>query len=658
MNALDTSKRIIQHVFSGICLLMLFVFEPSHLFAELQTDSLQERRISLEEYQSRMKAGWIGQMAGVGWGAPTEFAYNGRIIPSDKVPKWNTDMVNVFSQDDLYVEMTFLQTMLDYGIDVDIKQAGIDFANSAYLLWVANRVGRENLRKGIAPPNSGHPMYNPNADAIDYQIEADYSGLIAPGLPNEAVKLGETFGRLMNYGDGLYGGQFVGAMYAEAFFESDPIKIVEKGLQYIPTGSQYAEAIRDVLSWYSENPDDWEKTWGLINEKYHLNPAYRKFTSNLGAEQNIDAKLNGAYVVMGLLYGKGDPDQTIIISMRCGQDSDCNPSNAAGILFTSLGLEAIPERYTSALNEEEKFSFTEFTFPDVLKVSETLAIEIISRAGGQLEKDSSGKEILLLPVEAPKPGKLEQSWNPGDPAAVTFAQAELAQIEGSKLFNWSLVFLVLLVLLAFHQNRNSQAFSILIPFGAVYGLLELAKGIIPPDLLATANIVVMLQSVCAAIAILLLVFAKEAPGTWAKIGISMLLLALIGGIAAFGASDGRIIAATKITLIGSYMLSFEWFLAILISGILVKKQYKRLTFNLIYFASLFLVQIAGVYVFSLAMSQIAGPWTDFIGNWQFILFGAVLFSTILYLLSIPYLVLVRYQKEFQDRFSNILGLQM
>ena len=49
-------------------------------------------------------------MAGVGWGAPTEFGHKGEIIPSDKVPEWVPKMVNVFGQDDLYVEMTFLRT--------------------------------------------------------------------------------------------------------------------------------------------------------------------------------------------------------------------------------------------------------------------------------------------------------------------------------------------------------------------------------------------------------------------------------------------------------------------------------------------------------------------------------------------------------------------
>jgi len=177
------------------------------------------RKLPVNTYIDKMKAGWIGQMAGVGWGFPTEFKFCGTIIPEETMPKWEPETINQFNQDDIYVEMTFLRTLELYGLDASIRQAGIDFANSGYALWHANNAGRRNLRRGIAPPDSGHPKFNRHADDIDYQIEADYSGLICPGLPNEVIKLGEVFGRLMNYGDGLYGGFFVGGMYAEAFFE-------------------------------------------------------------------------------------------------------------------------------------------------------------------------------------------------------------------------------------------------------------------------------------------------------------------------------------------------------------------------------------------------------------------------------------------------------
>jgi hypothetical protein len=154
-----------------------------------------ERRLSLDDYRDRMKGGWIGQIIGVAWGAPTEFKFNDVIIPQEKVPVWKPEMINhAFGQDDLYVEMTFLRSLEQYGLDVDIRQAGIDFANSEYQLWCANDAGRRNLRRGIAPPDSSHPHFNSRPNDIDYQIEADFAGLISPGMPTSVIALGEKFG--------------------------------------------------------------------------------------------------------------------------------------------------------------------------------------------------------------------------------------------------------------------------------------------------------------------------------------------------------------------------------------------------------------------------------------------------------------------------------
>jgi hypothetical protein len=381
------------------------------------------RRLPIKQYRDKMAGGWIGQMAGVGWGGPTEFHFQGKIIPADKIPQWRPEMINQFNQDDIYVEMTFLRTLEVHGWDVSVRQAGIDFANSGYPLWHANRAGRDNLRAGIAPPDSGHPQFNKHADDIDYQIEADYSGLIAPGMPNLVIELGEKFGRLMNYGDGLYGGQFVGGMYAEAFFEDDPLKLVEAGLRCIPAKSQYAECIRE------QHPDDWEQTWELVERKYHRNPDYRQFScSGPGSDFDIDAKLNGAYIVMGVLYGRGDLDQTIIISTRCGQDSDCNPASSGGVLGTVIGRAKLPEKFTSAIDPKGVFSHTAYTFPALVEVCEKLVRQAVVRSGGTIEQDADGNDVLVIPVRAPKPSEMEQCWAPRPPAGSKFTAAEMRQI--------------------------------------------------------------------------------------------------------------------------------------------------------------------------------------------------------------------------------------
>lgn len=395
---------------------------------------LQYRRITMDAYVDKMKAGWIGQMAGVGWAGATEFRYVERVIPEKEVPAWELQMINQFNQDDLYVEMTFLRTLETHGLDVSIRQAGIDFANSEYELWHANKYGRENLRQGIAPPDSGHPQFSKHSDDIDYQIESDFAGLIAPGMPNVAIELGDKFGHLMNYGDGLYAGQFVSCMYAAAFFETDVEIIIRAGLACIPAESQYHEMVTDVLGWHQENPNDWVKSWEKIETKYQKNLQYRRYACGEPNQAfSIDAKINGAYIVMGLLYGAGDLDKTIVISMRCGQDSDCNPSSAAGVLFTSLGFANVPEKFALALDLKSTFSHTPYTFGKLIDVSKALARDAVIRSGGRIEITAAGQEVLVIPVQKPVPSGFEKSWEPEPIKKSRFSSEEMARIRVSAM---------------------------------------------------------------------------------------------------------------------------------------------------------------------------------------------------------------------------------
>ncbi len=387
-----------------------------------------DRILTVKEYRDKMSAGWIGQMVGVSHGAPTEFRWGDKIIPEDKVPQWTPQMINdSFAQDDLYVEMTFLRTLEQYGVDCSIRQAGIDFANSGYPLWCANNAGRKNLRKGIAPPDSSHPQFNKCPNDIDYQIEADYSGLIAPGIPQAAVDLGEKFGRLMNYGDGMYAGQFIGALYAEAFFESDPVRLTQKALEAIPSGCQYAEMVRDMLEWYSGDPINWQACWEKCQKKYREDPEYQK-DSNGG----IDCKINGAYVLLGLLYGHRDLNATIVISMRAGQDSDCNPSSSGGILFTTFGYNKLPDRYLKDLQWETKFSHTDYNFKQLLDVCQKLATDVVVKYGGKVVKNDQGEMCFIVPDHPVKPSKLVSSWNPEPIENSRFTDKEMSQMIWNK----------------------------------------------------------------------------------------------------------------------------------------------------------------------------------------------------------------------------------
>jgi hypothetical protein len=365
------------------------------------------RAISRAVLEDKIRGGWAGQMVGVAYGAPTEFKSNGARITGELA--WAPSRIdNAIEQDDLYVEMTFAEVMDRLGLDATSRQYGEAFRDSKYALWHANASARKWLNRGIEAPLSGQPKYNLHANDIDFQIESDFIGLMTPGLPREANQFCERVGRVMNSGDGLYGGMFVTGMYAAAFFDTDVRRIVEAGVASIPAESGYARIVRDVLTWSAQYPDDWGRTWQLVEEKWNRDDpcpdgALRPF--------NIDARLNGAYIALGLLYGRGDFSKTVEITTRCGQDSDCNPSSAAGVLGVMLGYEKIPSAWTSGIAAiaERKFDYTAYSFNDIVASTLKRSLAVVTRAGGRVAGDR-----IEVPMQTPLAPPLEQ-WDPGVP---------------------------------------------------------------------------------------------------------------------------------------------------------------------------------------------------------------------------------------------------
>jgi hypothetical protein len=368
----------------------------------------QSRTIDRAALEDRIRGGWAGQMIGVSFGAPTEFRSNARVNDGD-LPPWTPDRIaNAIDQDDLYVEMTFAEVMDRVGLDATMAQYAAAFKASKYELWHANAGARRLLNVGIMPPQSGAPEFNQHANDIDFQIESDFIGLMSPGLPRTARDLCLRVGPIMNSGDGVYGGVFITAMYSAAFFERDPRRVVEAGLAALPPRSGYAGIIRDVLAWHAADPNDWRRTWQQIEDKWDRDDACPDGSLE---PFNIDARLNGAYVALGLLYGGGDFAKTLEVATRAGQDSDCNPSSAAGILGTMIGYRGIPEEWKAGIPAlaGKKFSYTNYSFDDIVASTMRRAELAIRRAGGRV----SSAEVSI-PGQTPAPPPLLQ-WDMGRP---------------------------------------------------------------------------------------------------------------------------------------------------------------------------------------------------------------------------------------------------
>ncbi|MBW7996092.1 MAG: ADP-ribosylglycohydrolase family protein [Candidatus Glassbacteria bacterium] len=371
-----------------------------------------------EQMLDKIKGGWVGQVVGCTYGGPTEFRWNGTWI-QDYVPlRWDSEMMyEAYTDhpglyDDIYMDLAFMAVLAEQGLDAPVNEMALKYANAGFTLWHANQAGRWNILNGIMPPASGHWKNNPHADDIDFQIESDFIGLINPGMPATALDYALKIGHIMNYGDGVYGGVFVSALYAHAFVENDIVTVVEKALLNLPEASRYRRCVEDVLGWWRNYPDDWKECWFQVQ---------REYTDDVGCPAgallpfNIDAVVNGAYIVIGLLYGQGDFGKTVDISTRCGFDSDCNPSNAGGVLGTMIGFGNIPAEWLAGLErvEDLKFSYSDYSLNDIYRVNLRLAEELVIEGGGEVQGG-----VWTIKVQQPKaPETLEVAFEGLEPAS-------------------------------------------------------------------------------------------------------------------------------------------------------------------------------------------------------------------------------------------------
>ncbi|MBQ2150702.1 MAG: ADP-ribosylglycohydrolase family protein [Bacteroidales bacterium] len=366
-------------------------------------------RMSKEVLKDKIKGGWAGQTIGCTYGGPTEFKYNG-IIPAETPIYWRDHIVKSWFDrspglyDDVYMDLTFVEVFQKEGLDAPVESFAKAFANAPYPLWHANKQGRYNILHGVMPPASGHWENNPHADDIDFQIEADYAGLMAPGMVNAASFYSDAIGHMMNYGDGWYGGVYVAAMYSLAFVSSDVEYVVTEALKTIPSQSKFYKGMADVIKWYKQYPKNWETTWALFTSKYGYDTGC---PDGVNSPFNIDAVINSGYIIIGLLYGQKDFYKTIDISTRCGQDSDCNPASSGGILGCMIGYSNIPEFWKKPLYEVEDvpFVYTDISVNKATDYSYDQALQVIERNGGKVEGDN-----VVIKTQKPQAVRYEKSF--------------------------------------------------------------------------------------------------------------------------------------------------------------------------------------------------------------------------------------------------------
>jgi len=350
--------------------------------------------LSDKELYDRIYGAWLGRCAGCLLGKPVEgwsrekiegYLKLARAYPLQKyfplisqVPEEYSihsagkrctlgNIQQMVRDDDTDYTILGLHILEEHGLDFTTEDMAEEWLTHLPYrqVYTAERAAYKNLVNGIHPPASAQ-YRNPYREWIGAQIRADMWGYVTPGMPEWGAELAFRDASLSHVKNGVYGEMFVSAMLSAAFVANDIEEIVEVGLSEIPEGSRLAEVMRDTMRWSGEFAD-WREAWSRVMEKDgHYHPVH---TIN-----------NAAMVLLGLLYGKGDYERGVTISVMGGLDTDCNGATAGSILGATLGAKALPEKWVNPLNDRiESFvlGFNNSRISDLAKRTFKIAKEVL-----------------------------------------------------------------------------------------------------------------------------------------------------------------------------------------------------------------------------------------------------------------------------------------
>ncbi|HXK58577.1 MAG TPA: ADP-ribosylglycohydrolase family protein [Acidobacteriota bacterium] len=351
--------------------------------------------LPVDVVRDKIRGGLLGQILGNLNGLKHEFEY---IAEPGNVTEYTPALPNgAFTDDDTDIEWVYVLAMQQRGVTL-IPAPEIQALWQAHInrrIWSANQYARQLMDLGMTPPLTGDILFNPFADFnIAGQFVGDMWGLLAPGMPQTAARIGVNYTRATVCGEPLQTTQMIGAMIATAFLTDNVERILDAGTAALDPASVIRKIIADVRSWHRQYPDDWRTVRRLIKEKYS------RFGGALRDRNGFE--LNTASIVAALLYGQGDFIKTAIAAFNFGWDADCNAATALTVIGVTKGarwMQAqgwnIKDVYANQRRDNMPLDETITSFGDRLIA---LAERVIAEQGGE-KTVKDGKAVFRIRTE-------------------------------------------------------------------------------------------------------------------------------------------------------------------------------------------------------------------------------------------------------------------
>jgi hypothetical protein len=284
------------------------------------------QRVEYKDYLDKVYGCWIGKCVAGTIGAPYEGAKE--LFDFEYDPEIIADML---PNDDLDLQVLWLAVLEEKGVRFTSDDLADAFLNRCPYGPGEYAYFKKNYARGIHPPLSGSFNNRYYVEGMGCPIRSEIWGCIAPGNPALAAEISAKDGVMDHAGNSVYAEQFLAALEAAAFFESDLDTLVDIGLAQIPRDSKTHRLITDVRNWCKAS-QDWRYVRVQVIGKYG-HPDCTNMPQNIGI------------TLLALYFGGMDIIETSMIALNCGFDTDCTCSTAGAIIGLIQGAEHMESKH-------------------------------------------------------------------------------------------------------------------------------------------------------------------------------------------------------------------------------------------------------------------------------------------------------------------------
>ena len=312
--------------------------------------------LTFEEYKDKVRGCWTGKNIGGVLGAPFEC-----FRQMNDVDFYTQDLsMGPPPNDDLDLQIIWLAAVEKYGRNVNASILAEYWLSFVIPNWVEYGMAKANLRAGLQPPLSGC-VDNTYGNSCGCFIRSEIWACLTPGHPDIAARYAYEDGIVDHKEEGVLAEVFCAALQSAAFVESDPFKLIDIALSYIPRDSAVACAVQKACECYKNHVELKEArkqihntapgTFGIQGIKLKEIKVKGNEELELG-KPGFDAPENVAFMIAGWLYGENDFGKSITIANFFGEDTDCTCATLGALMGIIGGEKEIPAKWKAPLDDK------------------------------------------------------------------------------------------------------------------------------------------------------------------------------------------------------------------------------------------------------------------------------------------------------------------